>query len=487
MAESKNLDSEQSTSSDTSFCESSGTDQPTSSKRTRRRTFNDDSIPIFSLYMAPKNKTNFFLVKIRLRNYPTEVNKKEFFEKLLDSHESLECLISAHEDDQYKTNFRSRIRIEMVLDTTRMIPDKYKSTDVFHWINNVLRSFVGPEQKVPQRNELTVMEVKDVDNFPEISIEKARRDRAIKQITERDFDPNSTHFFSNPDNYSENYTIEHWARIAVKKPYDEHDPFLRKPGLNKSREYLKSYYERMHNLLYPKPKIVLKRCNFAPFNDWRDEVISWWNDWIDNGWKPKKKQLFILGEKSNTGKTFFVEQVLLRHSDPSNMIPDELICRPHRSSFRFGWEAVCPEHIVIYLNEFKLENYDMNILKQMLEGDFTTGEQKCKKNSPSIRLKIPAIFVSNNDIPNFIGKSNNRESTEPLRERFKFVRIPSNAKIYTVDDNNPYTELFEKLSTVSNENSSTPVETSSSLQHDEDKESKCGNLSRKLSKLSTQE
>jgi hypothetical protein len=44
-----------------------------------------------------------------------------------------------------------------------------------------------------------------------------------------------------------------------------------------------------------------------------------------------------------------------------------------------------------------------------------------------------------------------------------------------------------QLSTVANENSSTPVGTSSSLQHDEDKESKCGNLSRKLSKLSTQE
>jgi hypothetical protein len=236
-------------------------------------------------------------------------------------------------------------------------------------------------------------------------------------------------------------------------------------------------------------------------------VISWWNDWIDNGWKPKKKQLFIMGEKSNTGKTFFVEQVLLRHSDPSNLIPDELICRPHRSSFRFGWEASCPEHLVIYVNEFKLENYDMNILKQMLEGDFTTGEQKCKKNSQPVRLKIPAIFVSNNDIPNFIGKSNNRESTAPLKERFKFVHIPSNANIYTVDDNNPYIELFEKeniktsivpiatnegkqLSTAANENSNTPVETlniESSLQHEENEESKCGNLSRKLSQLSTQE
>jgi hypothetical protein len=110
--------------------------------------------------------------------------------------------------------------------------------------------------------------------------------------------------------------------------------------------------------------------------------------------------------------------------------------------------------------------------------------------------------VSNNDIPNFIGKFNNRESTAPLRERFKFAHIPSNAKIYTVDNNNPYIELFEmenekksdrvipieknketQLSTVASENSSTPVETSnieSGLQHDEDKASKCGNLSRKF-------
>lgn len=47
--------------------------------------------------------------------------------------------------------------------------------------------------------------------------------------------------------------------FAVQKPYDDHDDFLRKPGLSKSVEYLKAYYERKHKMLYPKPKIVHRR------------------------------------------------------------------------------------------------------------------------------------------------------------------------------------------------------------------------------------
>jgi hypothetical protein len=31
-------------------------------------------------------------------------------------------------------------------------------------------------------------------------------------------------------------------------------------------------------------------CQIGPFNDWREEVRLWWNDWINNGWTPNQKK-----------------------------------------------------------------------------------------------------------------------------------------------------------------------------------------------------
>lgn len=41
---------------------------------------------------------------------------------------------------------------------------------------------------------------------------------------------------------------------------------------------------------------------FKPFGNWIDQLIDWLNDWIKNGWEPRKKQLFIWGD-ANAGKT----------------------------------------------------------------------------------------------------------------------------------------------------------------------------------------
>jgi hypothetical protein len=212
-----------------------------------------DSIPNESLSMAPKYKTAFFLVKICLRNYSKSIDKNDIFRYLRNNHQHLECIVSVHNDDQYKTNYRSSTRFELILDTRYMIPKRYKSADIYHWINQMLRLIVGLEQIVPLLNELNEMDaIKDIDYFPEISIEKARPDRAIKKVTERDFEPRLTPHFSSQKNFSENFMIEHWARSAVKKPFDELDPFLRKPGLTKSVAYLRAYFEKKQNILYNK-------------------------------------------------------------------------------------------------------------------------------------------------------------------------------------------------------------------------------------------
>ena len=199
-----------------------------------------------SLLKAPKKKTSFFLVNIALRNYETLFEKTVFYDKLLESHKDLECIVSVHVDQQLKTNFRSSIRIELVLDTRYMNPNKYESLIVYQWINTILRSMVGPEQKVPAKGEFDKSLINNVDNYPEITIEKAKPDRAIKKVTKYDFDPLYTNHFSTKQNFSEDYKIEHWARLAVLNSFDAQDPFLRKPGLTKSVAYLKDYYDQKH-------------------------------------------------------------------------------------------------------------------------------------------------------------------------------------------------------------------------------------------------
>jgi len=60
----------------------------------------------------------------------------------------------------------------------------------------------------------------------------------------------------------------------------------------------------MKKLLPIKPFRVFKK-----FNNWRDDVITWLEDWVVNGYSHKKKQLYLHGE-SNTGKSSFINHLM---------------------------------------------------------------------------------------------------------------------------------------------------------------------------------
>jgi hypothetical protein len=51
-----------------------------------------------------------------------------------------------------------------------MNPNKYDSLIVYQWINTLLRSMVGPEQKVPAKGELDISLISEEDSYPEITI-----------------------------------------------------------------------------------------------------------------------------------------------------------------------------------------------------------------------------------------------------------------------------------------------------------------------------
>jgi hypothetical protein len=62
-------------------------------------------------------------------------------------------------------------------------------------------------------------------------------------------------------------------------------------------------------------KKLMKKSNYKrfpperPFNDWRDDVVCWWNDFVENGYTTKMPQLYLYG-RSNVGKTSFIQQLL---------------------------------------------------------------------------------------------------------------------------------------------------------------------------------
>jgi hypothetical protein len=265
-------------------------------------------VPIYSLVRAPKNKTNFFQVKISLRNYINVVTKHDIFTQLLEKHQYLECLVAAHEHYQYKTKYRSPMRIHIVLDTRNMIPDKYSSVDIYHWINEILRNIVGIEQIVPPRNQQIASEVQYIDYAQEISLHNAKRENAIAQATECDFDPCFTALFSSKNYFSENYQIEHWARSAVHKPLDDRDPFFQKEDLSKSIGYVKCYFLQKQKLLWPE---LYKQCNYDSFgslwspkvDDQNDPSLSLADnlnnsiDWVNVKKKPLEKKRTCLARK----------------------------------------------------------------------------------------------------------------------------------------------------------------------------------------------
>lgn len=100
------------------------------------------------------------------------------------------------------------------------------------------------------------------------------------------------------------YKIYHWSQRTSKFSYA--DPFV----LNARRDHnlvnlaYQDFKVERFRLKSLKPLVVLKR-----FNNWRDEVIDWYNDWVNNGYSHKKKQLYLFGE-SNTGKTYFINEII---------------------------------------------------------------------------------------------------------------------------------------------------------------------------------
>lgn len=159
--------------------------------------------------------------------------------------------------------------------------------------------------------------------------------------------------------------------------------------------------------------------------EWKQKVIDWWNDWVTNGYEPKKKQLYLWGP-SNTGKSHFIKTILKEcipvppEEDQQNPNAYERhVFKPTPNDLRFAWEEFDERlHSVMIINEFDFEEFCLSDLKKAFEGDSLVIGCKHTK-SKRIRFQIPIIVISNMDIPD--EKLENNYKYIGMRTRFNIV------------------------------------------------------------------
>jgi hypothetical protein len=394
------------------------------------------NIPNASLINAPEKKSRHFKIQINLRNYSNKIDRDILFDQIIKDNPGIQCIVSL-EINEPKSTYRST-QIYKILLNTKFTSKTWSSQDMYIYIFHLLRSIVGEEQPFLDSNKPTDLELR-----PEIILEKTNTLKEGVRWATIDFDPRYTNCFD-PNAFSESFRVERWARQNVNEPFSLKMQFITSKNTNKSHAELHKYLYEHKNKHHK--KFEIKPCLLGPFNDWREPVRLWWNDWCINKYHPKKKQMLIIGEQSNTGKTMFVTQALFGGADPGNQIPSEAILIPERSGnprsvSSFAWQRARPAfNSVIFCDEFEIGYYNTETLKLVLEGSSFNPQVK-GGYTDNIQLQIPAIFISNTDIPDY---DKSGKDMKPLKRRFTIVRIPKNTKSYKTTEHNPYIELYKQ-------------------------------------------
>ena len=390
-------------------------------------------IPHASISKAPRIFAKQYKATIFPKLYDIQLERETFYNALTNEYENIELIVSK-EENQNLSSKRASYILKIFCDFTGTAIRGMKTPQFYVILNKTLRNEVGEEVFF---SDLESKNMSDNEKRPEITIESVKcKKRAIFWAT-IDYESRFTANFDPSSEFSEPYRLFNWAKMNAGKKFSLEMPFVQSSRFshNRLRAYLEEYKNKSH------VKHTLKKCSIGPFFDWRDTVIKWWNDWIDQGWYHKRKQLFIVS-RPNCGKTTFIRDVLFR-ADLNDQIPHEAILIPERagckttiSNFAFQ-RANSSVNVVLFCDEFDARVYNIELLKIVLQGDYFSAIKKYQASGDDMCLRIPMIFASNHMLPE-------TEDTVGLAERFMVVKIPDDFKPFpsSEDSHKPYAEML---------------------------------------------
>ena len=125
------------------------------------------------------------------------------------------------------------------------------------------------------------------------------------------------------------------------------------------------FEERIKNHVRFQLKPVI---NLPKFGDWRDEVINWYNSWCAPSVDAFKKPHLYLWGKSGTGKTSFINKVLLRDVDQDSIFLPHYPVPKGRFNDSHWKELNYHTHSLVFKDEFIMASNFNNEFKSLLQG-----------------------------------------------------------------------------------------------------------------------
>lgn len=156
-------------------------------------------------------------------------------------------------------------------------------------------------------------------------------------------------------------------------------------------KYFKSWVE--HN----QPRSHLIRCEpRLPFGDWRDVCVRYFNLCLNEGHFHKREALYIHG-KSNRGKSLFVRLCLLGNIKPEHIFSPTRATGGSRGKANVWSLFNSEKHVAVFIDEFDINKFDIEVLKLVLEGGLIECDVK-GKGLKMIEIKVPIIICSKSSL-----------------------------------------------------------------------------------------
>jgi hypothetical protein len=237
-----------------------------------------------------------------------------------------------------------------------------------------------------------IKSIYNFQNVEDIFVETFGHSSIVKKVCA--YDTNPLYKQLDSDEFSTVFKLHKW--VTGNDEFSRVDTFFptHKISVDYAQEYHRAYWESKFHL-----KPLRKLIQIKKFNSWQDEVVEWYNDWIDvsNSGPTSKKQLYIHGE-ANTGKSYFIMYYLLADYESQIFTPcptDKIFCYSHWNERKYN---------ILVADEFDLDQYNIGLWKRIISGQVVSISVK-KQPARQVLFNIPMIFISTSepDMENNLG------------------------------------------------------------------------------------